>query len=687
MSRDLVRLLRPRSIAVVGGGTWCANVVEQCRRMGFSAPVWPVHPRRAEVGGLPALSALAKLPRPPDAVFIGVNRKATIDTVRELRDMGAGGAVCFASGFAEAEAELGDGADLEAALREAAGDMPVLGPNCYGFVNYLDGAPLWPDQHGGRRCARGVALLVQSSNMAINLTMQARGLPLAYVVTAGNQAQTGLAEIGRALLADDRVTALGLHVEGVDDLRGLEALAATARATAKPVVALKAGRSAQAQAATVSHTASLAGSAAGAQALLARLGIAQIRSLPQLLETLKLLHFAGPLPGKAIAALSCSGGEASLMADAALDHDVVLPALTMAQRQALRAALGPKVALANPLDYHTYIWGDAEAMARTFTAALDGPADIGCLIADFPRSDRCDTAAWDCVFEAGDRARAATGKPLALVATLPDGMSEAMTERAVDAGMVPLAGLDEALAAIATAARLGRAHKTRPPGPLLLPGAGAGGAAPRVLSEAEAKAALAGHGLRIPDLRRAEGPAALEQALEGMAPPLVIKAEGIAHKSDSGGVVLVQGTDGLAAAREAAFAMPSDSWLVEEMIEGAVAELLIGVTRDPAHGFVLTLGAGGVLTEVLCDTVSLLLPVTGAEVGAALDRLRLAPLLAGYRGRPPADRAAILRAVMAVQDYVTAHAATLEEVEINPLICTAADAVAVDALITKGEDP
>ena len=146
--------------------------------------------------------------------------------------MGAGGAVCFAAGFAETAAEDAEGAELQASLVAAAGGMPILGPNCYGFVNALDGALLWPDQHGCIRVDRGVAIVTQSSNIAINLTMQRRALPLAYVVTCGNQAQTGMADIAAALLEDRRVTAIGLHVEGFADLPAWEALARAAAAAA-----------------------------------------------------------------------------------------------------------------------------------------------------------------------------------------------------------------------------------------------------------------------------------------------------------------------------------------------------------------------------------------------------------------------------------------------------------------------
>ncbi|WP_371225475.1 acetate--CoA ligase family protein [Roseovarius sp. 2305UL8-3] len=676
---DLSRLFRPSYIAVIGGGAWCASVIEQCRKMGFTGPVWPVHPKRDKVGGVATFARLEDLPGVPDATFIGVNRNITIEAVRLLAGMGAGGAVCFASGFREAQAETGDGASLQDALLDAAGEMPIVGPNCYGFINYLDGALLWPDQHGGVRCDSGVAILTQSSNMAINLTMQTRGLPLAYVATAGNQAQVGLSEIGQTLLQDDRVTALGLHIEGIGDLRAFEGLAQTARTLGKPIVALKAGRSEQAQAAAISHTASLAGSDAGARALLARLGVAQVSSLTALLETLKLLHLAGPLPSNRIASMSCSGGEASLMADTALDHRVEFPPLDEDQKTALREALGPMVALANPLDYHTFIWTDADAMTRTYSAIVGGAeVDMGCIVCDFPRPDRCDPGAWDCVIEAGEATQRATGKPLAILATLPDALPEQFAERCINAGLIPLLGIDDALSAIAAAAWLGR---DRPePAPLLLPGTTS---ECNVLSEADAKSALSAHGLSVPGAAHANRIDDVPEAVSGLTPPLVLKAEGLAHKSDMGGVVL--GLETEAEVIEAATTMPSDSFLIEEMITGAMAELLIGVIKDPAHGFVLTLAAGGVMTELMQDSASLLLPTTETDIHTALSSLRMAPLLTGYRGKPSADMNAIVRAILAVQAYVAENAARLEEVEINPLICTPTRAVAADALIRIGD--
>jgi acyl-CoA synthetase (NDP forming) len=678
MTRPLDRLLRPASIAVVGGGAWCASVVEQSRKMGFAGEIWPVHPKREEVAGVPAFSRLEDLPYAPDATFLGINRHATIESLRLLQQMGAGGAVCFASGFQEAQAETGDGDGLQAELLQAAGEMPIIGPNCYGFINYLDRALLWPDQHGGTPVEHGVAILTQSSNIAINLTMQARAVPLAYVLTAGNQAQQELADLGLAVLADERVTALGLHIEGVGDLRGFEGLAAEAARLGKPIVAIKAGRSDQARAAAVSHTASLTGSDAGARALMARLGIAQVDSLPAFLETLKLLHFAGPLPSNKVVSLSCSGGEASLMADTAEGCAIDFPPLSDRQIDRLREVLGPMVALANPLDYHTFIWDDVDRMAECFAAALDGEAAIGCLIVDFPRADRCDPSAWDCTIEAGAQAMAKTGKPLTLVATLPEALPESVAARALAGGMIPMHGLDEALGAIEAAVWLGQAQRRA--APITLPGAPVN---LTVLGEAEAKKALQNKGLAVPRSRRAENTEALEACLAKVGLPAVIKAEGVTHKTDAGGVVFaLDDTDN---AIEAAKAMACGSWLIEEMVNDAVAEVLVGVLRDPAHGFVLTLGAGGTWTEILRDTASLLLPVGENDIRKALETLKIYPLLSGYRGARAADIDAIVRAVLAVQDYVLEHKDEIEDVEVNPLLACPTRAVAVDALIRQGE--
>ena len=672
----LTQLFQAKSIAVIGGGIWCANVIRECRNFGFAGDLWAVHPSKDNVAGCPAVPSLADLPDAPDAAFVGVNRSLTVQIIGELAAMGAGGAVCFASGFSEASEELDDADDLQAQLIAAAGQMPILGPNCYGFINALDSTALWPDQHGLQRVDKGIAIISQSSNIALNLTMQTRGVPIAYLVTVGNQAQTGLSQIAQSLLDDPRVTAIGLHIEGIDDLTAFEQFALAAHKAGKPVTVLKIGKSEQAQAATISHTASLAGSMAGAAALFDRLGLAQVGSLSVFLETLKLQHVIGRLPTATVASMSCSGGEASLIADMAVGTGVSFPPLNATQADKLRQALGPKVALANPLDYHTYIWGDVQAMADAYSAMMTGPAGMGVVILDLPRADRCDPTDWMPAVKAVKRANETSEKPIAILSALAEGLPEDLAQELIAAGILPLSGMAEALSAIDAAAtpELPKryAHIHIPP-----PFTGT-----RTLTEDAAKAKLAAHGLRVPHRRTAKSPDEAAKAASDIGFPVVLKGQGIAHKSDMGAVVLnLSNPHDVASAAET---MPAIDFLVEEMVTGTIAELLVGVVHDPAHGMVLTLAAGGVMTEMLQDSTSLILPATRNDIDAALQRLKIAPLLAGYRGKPPCDMAAIIDAVMVVQDYAMTHPVT--EVEINPLLCGETFAIAADALMTCGED-
>jgi acyl-CoA synthetase (NDP forming) len=668
---DLSRLLRPKSVAIIGGGTWCHAVTQQLIKTGFSGKIWPVHPRAEDICGLKAYPTAIDLPGVPDATFIGINRDATIGAVERLARMGAGGAVCFASGFGE----TADGQDANSRLLKAASDMPILGPNCYGMINALDRVSLWPDQHGCLPVESGVAILTQSSNIAINLTMQKRGLPIAYVVTCGNQAQLSEAEIADALLDDPRVTAIGLHIEGFSDLPAWQAFARKAEAKNIPLVALKVGKSQEARSATVSHTASLAGSDAGAQSLLDHLGIARVDDLPTLIETLKIMHVAGPLLSGKIASISCSGGEASLIADLAHDTDLIFPMLTKRQSKALSDALGPKVALANPLDYHTYIWRDAVAMTQAFSAMIDSNLAMTFLIVDFPRGDICDDSDWECAIVAALETRATTNANIAMVATLPELMPEHIATRLMQGGIIPLNGLAEALAATEAAQARSPAQED-----IIVP---APTQTSDLVAEDAAKTALTEFGISIP----AHKPGSLEDLVQWTATtkgPFVLKTTGVAHKSESGGVALsLTNSD---AVRAAGANMQGDTFLIEEMIEGTIAELLVGVVKDPAHGFVMTIAAGGIFAEIVQDQVSMLLPASKGRLKQALTRLKIAKILMGYRNQPAADLDQIITAIDAVQSYVLANLETVEEVEVNPLIVTQERAIAVDALIRKRHD-
>ncbi len=679
----LERVLRPKSIAAIGG-LQAGRVVEQCKLMGYEGQIWPVHPVKSEVHGLPAYKSIGDLPGAPDAAFIGVNRHLTIEVVRQLRDLGCGGGVCFAAGFLEADEA---GGELQSELIEAAGDMPILGPNCYGYINYADGALLWPDQQGGKRLDSGnagVAIIAQSSNIAINFTMQKRGLPLSYIFTVGNQALVGISELALNLLEDPRVTTLGIYIEGFDSISAFEDLAQKSRELNKPVVIYKVGKSEQAQAAAVSHTASLVGSHAVSSAFLERNGFGQVDSIPVFLETLKLLHQYGPLQGYRVSSMSCSGGEASIIADSAEKRKVFFPDLSKAQKAPLQKALGSLVTIANPLDYHTYSWGNRDVMQATYSSMAAIGFDMNYLIIDFPHPTRCDDWEWHIAVDAFEAALKENNANGAFVVGMTENIPEEYTENYRERGIVSFFGIDEALHATEVAADIGLAWRKNRPVPVMQLGTLNGSGI--TLDEAAAKQDLNSMGVPIPAGLVVDSIEAAQDYSASLDSPLVLKALGIAHKTEHNAVRLnLSSAEEIHEAATDLFKLSDRLYL--ETMKPALAELIVGVTRDPQFGLVLTIGSGGILVELLKDVITLLIPSQRDEIETAVLNLKSAPLLKGYRGKPQADIDATVDAILAIQQYAIANANSLIELDVNPLLIGAQGegVFAADALIVLEE--
>ena len=672
-------------MAVFGGREAC-EVVRQCKRMGFAGDIWPVHPSRETVEGYRCYRDVSALPGIPDANFIGVNRHATVGIVDSLSRVGAGGAVCYASGFNE----VADGEALNDALLAAAGSMPILGPNCYGLINYLDGALMWPDQHGGERVERGVALFSQSSNIGLNLTMQSRGLPIAYLLALGNQAKTGLADALEAALDDPRVTAVGLYIEGFVDVPAFERAMRRATEQRVPVAALKSGASNQGARITQSHTASMAGSDEAADALFARLGIARVHDLDTLIEVLKLLHVHGPLAGNRLCSMSCSGGEASLMADAVISRDLVFPELNMAQHQAVADTVHELVSVSNPLDYHTFDWNREEELCATYSAMLGCGFDLSLLVLDFPRADRCDLKTWGPAVSAIGRAAHDTGVPTAVVASLPESMPESVARQLIADGIVPLCGLRQALDAAQAAATIGAAWQRQLPDTALPGPSRATGHVLTRVDEWQAKVELAQAGLTVPRGQRVRSLKALMAAAQSLDFPLALKVcdADIAHKSEHNAVILnIRDQDALSGYGQDLFARYRQL-LVEEMVTDAVCEMIVGVSQDPAIGPWMLLGSGGIQAELAPDRTVVLLPADCAMLERALASLKAYPLLVGFRGTPIADTAALLQALQQIGEFALARKDSLVELELNPLLVRpkGKGVVAVDALLCCAED-
>ena len=660
---DLRRLLAPRSIALVGGAP-AERVVRQCLKLGFDGPIWPVHPTRSDLAGVPCVPSLDALPEVPDAVFLGVNRHATVEAMAMLRSIGAGGAVCYGSGFAES----GE-ADLQRDLLDAAGDMAFFGPNCYGYVNTFDRVALWPDEHGMQRWEQGVAIVSQSGNVAVNLTFQQRGLRLGTIISVGNQASVGMEDCVEAFLDDPRITAIGLFLEAVRDPQHFATVAIRAHAQGVPIVALQTGRSAAGAAIATSHTGSMSGRAAAYDALFARYGVATVTTPAEMLETLKLLDNGGRLRGTSVVSMSCSGGEASLIADRTEHGPLRFEPFTDEHQRRIESTLTELVTVSNPFDYHTFMWGDRQAIAQCFTAVMDGPQDATMLVLDAPPSPDNDPSSWIVAADALADAADATGNRAVIVATMAECLNEPVRAHIVQRGITPLLGLTEGLAAVRAAAT-GGTRCDAPHAPV------AAASSTRLLDEAEAKGRLATYGIEVPTGMVVPATDVVTAAVE-IGYPVTLKGLGTAHKSESGAVRVGLRSD--EAMVEALASMPvSDHYLVEATVTDVVAEVLVAVRRDPPIGWLVTLGFGGVTTELWGDVTHLLAPVTTDDVRLALTTLRSYPLLCGFRGRPAADIDALVTLIVTLTEAVVGTSAV--EVELNPVLVGRSGAVAVDAL-------
>ncbi|MED5240573.1 MAG: acetate--CoA ligase family protein [SAR324 cluster bacterium] len=671
---NLDRLFRPTTVAVYGG-KWSDYVFEQCKKLGFPGELWRVHPKRPD-----CFSSTEELPNAPDVVFLGINRELTVLELSKLRQRGLGGAVVFASGFNEEN----DGEKYARKLDKAAGDIPFIGPNCYGFANFFDRVSLWPDQVTGMKVERGVAFIAQSGTISITMMSQRRSLPLGYVISLGNQQCLAAEDLIRYCAEDERVSAIGLYLEGILDLQKFIEAVDYARSLGKPIALIKAGRSEKGRLIANTHTGALTGSDILHDAFFERLGIARCETLSSLLETLKLLHCFGPLPSKRILVLGASGGDMAMISDSVSKLDLVCSPIPDVETRNLRASVGERVKIDNPLDIQTATWFDYPKLRQMFDVLLRCDYAVTAFMVDPQDETEADTESFDraidtmieAVKENPDSGQAA------LLSSLPESLSRKTREKCLHAGVVPLQGLAESLEALHHAAKIRKTWKEWslpniiPPISDSLPF--------KILTESESKKMLSDYGFSIPKSRLVPTEQ-VPNAAEEIGFPVVLKAvvPGISHKTECGGVAL--NLNNLTDVSEAAISMSgiAENFIVEEMINDGVAELILGLYVDPQFGPTLTLGAGGIFTELMKDSVAILFPVSDKQVREYIEKLRINVLLKGWRGKPEGDTEALVEAVILFADFVEHHADSLFGCEINPLIVrpSGKGVVAVDVLI------
>lgn len=688
---NLKRLLNARSLVFIGGSAMRGGV-SYCQEMGFDGDVWVVNPNYEDIGGVACLPSLQDLSATPDAAFIALNPERAVAATAELAAMGVPAVVCYTAGFAEI-----DEGRLQNELAAAAGDtMALVGPNCIGVINYFDRVPAAIGNHGIERWDRGIAVIAQSGTITINIVGSDRSLPIGYLLSIGNQAVLDMADYIDVVADDPRVSAIVLYIEGLTDARAFAAAAAKAFDKGIPIVALKAGISETGRQIALSHTGSMAGAPELYRALFDRLGIISVASFSELLEAVKILALDAEPAGNRLSIETCSGTDSGYCADLAERYGIDLPQPEGAVKEALRAVIPPIATPMNPIDVTMVQWTDREAQATSLLTLLQQPSDAAALIINFPRAVWKDTymPAIDAMIDVKDK----TDLPCFVISNLAEGLPQDVREHLMAAGVVPLQGIEDGLAAFGRiAAHVPRWIDLREAGgpeTRLLDGPRETGAT-TAHDEWASKAWLRQAGIATPDGRFvAEADAAVVAARE-LGFPVVLKAAGrtLQHKSDVGAVAL--GLSDADTVASVALAMTDDipgveGFLVEAMVSDAVAELIVGLRRDPLFGVSLLIGAGGIFTELMRDVGHLLLPTSRDEVRATIEDLKIARLLHGFRGRPPGDVEALVDSILGLAAHVEAHGQDMVELDINPLLVRAAGhgVVAVDALlVTEDAQP
>lgn len=656
----LQALLRPRSVAVVGASADATKTggrpVGYLLRHGFAGAVWPVNPRAAEIAGLPCYKDVASLPGAPDVGIVLVGPERAEAAVRDLAAKGCQAAIVLAGGYGETGEA---GAEKQSALKRAAGSMRLLGPNTIGVVNLTNrivlsasGALEFENLPPG-----GLSVVSQSGGILGALLSRgaAAGIGFAKLVATGNEGDIEVAEVLDAMVDDPATTAIALYLEGLRNPEAFRAAARRAAAAGKPVVAFKVGRSEAGALAAISHTGAMAGADRMYDAFFASLGVIRAERFSDLLEVPAALAQGRRAAGFRVAVLTSTGGAGALVADAVGLASGSLPAPDAAVRQNLAALLG-EAPVGNPVD--VTLAGLRPDLFRGAIRALLASESYDSLVVVVGSSA---LAQPELVADAMLEARGASAKPvIAYVSPHAPHIAAGLNARGVPASTTP-----EGIAAILAALARPEFLPATPGSEAVPPGLPSG-----KLNEAESKALFAHFGIAATREASAVTPAAAQQAAQGLGPRLVVKllARDLAHKSDIGGVVLNVTPDRLAEVGTALLAKLPDAegLLVQEQISGGI-EMILGIVRDPHLGSAVLLGAGGTAAEVFGDSQLRMLPLSRSDAEGMVRGLKIARVLAGFRGAPPGDVPALVDAVLAFSRMGEALGDRLLEAEINPL--------------------
>lgn len=730
----LAVMLEARSVALVGAsgraGSLGARMAREVAKSASRPRTYLVNPRYDEIGGVRCYPSLGDVPGPVDLALLAVPDAALEEQVRAAAAGAARSAVIFGSAVDTGGAGSGPGLrERVAAIARDAG-MAVCGAGCMGFVNVARGLRAIGYTEADPLPAGPAALVTHSGSVFSALLRTRRAFGFTLAVSSGQELVTTAAAYARYALTLPETKILALVLESVRDASALRTVLADAAARNLPVFLLAAGTSEASRSLVAAHSGALAAGDGAWQALAAAYGVHRVGDLAELADALELFSLArrparlagstghsndpdraggvlsdpeGEGSGRGLATVHDSGFERAHVADLAAAAGVPFAPLTAETRRRLAAVLDPGLEPGNPLD----VWGtgrDPEALLTEALLALaddPGTGAVALAVDLVPEYDGDDS------YRAALLAAAAkTPKPVAVLASIPAAIDVAAASRLRASGIPVLESTRTGLLALRhllDRAALPAPNLTQPHPHSPLPVRADAAASDQATRRARWSAALAAGPLpaaELFDLLRdygipavaARSAATVDEALAAAAEigyPVALKTDepGIAHKSDIGGVRLgIADPGGLATAYVDLSARLGPTVTVTEMASPG-PELILGMTRDPALGPLIVIGAGGILAEYLADRAVALPPLTEQTAVALIARQRFARMLAGFRGHPPADLPAVAAAVAAFSVLVTDLGDYLAAFDVNPLICTPAGPVAVDALAVPARSP
>ena len=677
---DLNKLFRPKKLAIIGG-YWADFVYDENIKIGFKGKIWHINPKRSTSKKKKYYKSLADLPSIPDCVYIAVSNDLTIKLMKDISDMGAGGAVCLASRFSELNTL--EGKEKTKKLLANSGKTPFLGPNCYGFINYFDRVSVWSDQVAGNQTNKGVAIICQSGTIGNTISFNHRSLPIGYIISLGNQAKIGIEDTIEYALKDKRVTAIGIYAEGFTSINKLIRVLKISKEKKIPIAIVKVGRSKVASETILTHTGSLSGKENIYDALFKRMGVARCETLSELTELLKYFHTHGVISNDQISIMGPSGGDMAMLGDAAETLNLKFGKIKPQIKNDLKKVNHPGVIVSNPFDMQTYNWNDPDNIEKTFKIFFKNNFSSISLMLDFPNMEKCDTDEWDAIVDKFIKV-AKKYKNGSLISSLSDTMPKHIRDKCINNGISPLQGMKEALFTIKKAIEIGsiwknesavKNYKVKRQNKNI-----------KTYSEFESKKILKKIGIRIPKGIISDK-IKLKKDSAKIGFPLVAKIHSnkIFHKSEHNGVKTNIKNFNELISKTKTF---KNQILLEKMVKDSLIEILIGIKIDDEFGPVIVIGAGGIYTELIRETKTLLLPLTKKDIQNELKNMKIGKILFGYRNQDRADIDSLIKTILSLSKFAEKNINKLHEIEINPLIvCKKNKGVfAVDALIHYFEE-